>query len=575
MSKYVSLERIQQALPALQRGYPPAVLAFLAMKKAGVGYGDPVEYGSPQENQLLESYFLPTAGAPQGKKFYIPFSASGWVNEDYSGSTLQRARTSQNAAGTVFANGLEHPKGSRSFKFKPTVLEALTARFPKTEDGGLVRIGIADLLAWMRREEAIDDDMTIGQLVDDFCEEFSLSKQEFEAVFSTPDGDEAEFFADEPVDSDSLVRLLGGRLSTVTLDGREDEFLASVEVYLAEQENFILPKGFVRRFFAALKAQGFVIISGKPGTGKTQFIKAFLSAMMDFFQSDAICEVFQAVSPEFSESDVVGYENLEGEHVSTTLVKQLFDSTLAMEKRGLFFLVLDEFNLANADRYLARVLPGLENDKQVYLPAREPAYLPPDVFVVATANSYLDEPTRLPISGPVLRRSHVIEMPNALTQILNSEDSKDQFVTCLSSLVRQSLNRISDRAETRGTSFLDESRKAVFADYLSNGNNLPEDVLGTLFDVCVSLAAEEISALTFGVLQDVVDYILLAGVSMSAVDEAIVQKVLPQARGPASIYEALHEQLVTGDRALPDTVMVLQKLLDRTDGLTGEIQPLV
>ncbi len=353
MAKHVSLERVRRALEGLRGGYPPALLAFLAMKKAGVNYDTWTEYGSVQENQLLDAYFRPERGAPTGKRYFIPLGRSGWVDERYSGSTLQRARTSKNSAGTVFANGVE--RNGRSFKFAPDVTARLMASFPRAPDGGRTKLNALDLIAWMRRNDTFDDAKTPQALVEEFRTEFRLAATEFDAVFDAPDETSESFFAAEAIANEELTRLIGGRLASVVLGGREGELIEHLVTFLEEQERFILPVGFVRRFFSALKAQGFVILCGKPGTGKSQFVQAFLRGLMDFFQTNAIVQVFQAVSPEHSESDVLGYENLEGRHVGTEFVRQVFDSDLARERRGVFFLVLDEFNLAQADRYLGHL----------------------------------------------------------------------------------------------------------------------------------------------------------------------------------------------------------------------------
>src|SRR5438270_12445875 len=100
MPKYISLERIKAALQRMPAN-PPAAVSFLGMKLQGVNYATKVKYGATEENPFLNRYFA-APGAPRGKKFFIPFSKDGWVVEDYSGKTLQRARANPNPNGKIF-----------------------------------------------------------------------------------------------------------------------------------------------------------------------------------------------------------------------------------------------------------------------------------------------------------------------------------------------------------------------------------------------------------------------------------------------------------------------------------------
>src|SRR5262249_42443906 len=115
-------------------------------------------------------------------------------------------------------------------------------------------------------------------------------------------------------------------------------------------------------------------------------------------------------------------ENLEGRLVPTEFTREvLLDTTRYL---SICALVLDEWNLARIDDYFGPVLSAIESGEPITLPGSLPgesramtmrAALPIDTLIIATCNSYLDEPdTRLPISGPVKRRSTIFEIPNLL-----------------------------------------------------------------------------------------------------------------------------------------------------------------
>jgi hypothetical protein len=573
MGKFVKESRLKEAIGRLAR-YDPALLAFLAMKLADVPYDTPVRYGSASEKSMLEKYFLPP-GAPVEKKYYTPFS--GWVNERYPETTLQRARTSKNDAGSVFANGLIHPD-RHTFAFHKDVLRHLTARFPKTDSGEIDRINVLDMLVWMKRNDDWGDAPNIPAEVDRFRQEFHLSEVEFNTIFVFANEDPSLVFTDTHLTEAALIRLLEGRQAQVRLSGSERSLLDFLETHIREEGKLVLPDGFVRRVYTALKAQNFVILMGKPGTGKSRFIKRLLVALMDYFQAERVYEVFRAISPEFSEIDVLGYENLEGKHVKTEFVDTLFDSAAAIDRNGVFFIVLDEFNLAEADRYLAKILPAIESDQAICLPAGKKCYLPADTFIIGTANSYLDEPSRLPLSGPVRRRAHLIEMPNYLTNVLKSDP--DNFPFLLGNLCGQAANSIMDRATLRGESFLDESRLQLLRAVEADPNVLGEDVITFLLDFCVALTASHLTALTFGVLQDAAEYLALAKsydedlMTSGALDEAISQKLLPQIGGPVEVVESLLELFDAKSAHLPKSIEYSQNLVRNADQLTRTVQPL-
>lgn len=573
MGRYFDLNRISAALPNL-KGYPPAVIAFLAMKQNGVNYDSPIEYGSPQENVFLDRYFAPL-GAPAGTKYFIPFSknsTSRWVKPGYSGSTLNRARVSKNTAGNVLANGLIHPD-KKTFQFNSSVVEELVAQFPKDEEGNAVPIDVLDLMAWMWRDRELSEESLVD-LADEFRRELNLNSEEFGRIFRIPPDSEDAIFTDKPAKTEDLVSVLGGRLPGVSMRGSEGELITSLERHVREESGFILPDNFVRRFYLSLKSQNFVILTGKPGTGKTQFVQAFIKALVEFFQTEDIYEVFLAISPETTEVEVLGYENLSGEHVRTDLVTKFFESSAARDRRGVFFLVLDEMNLAHPDRYLARILPAIESDQKVSLPARRQEHLPSDTFIVGTANSYLDEPTRLPLSGPLRRRAHIIEMPNLLTSIVLN-GSPVTFQEAISKVAGQAVNRIIDRSQLRGQSFLDDQRQSALEDVAEDPNKLGEVEIKVLSEICATLAVNPITALTMGILQDAVEYVALSGQAEGAIDEALVQKVLPQVRGPLDQVEALVSLLEGFGNLTLESLAYVKLLLKNADPVTREVQPLV
>ena len=182
----------------------------------------------------------------------------------------------------------------------------------------------------------------------------------------------------------------------------EADLLQHLEHHVTQVEGLTLPTGFVHGFYGALVAQRFVVLAGRPGTGKTAFVRAFAEGLSTFF-ANAVSLIEVSVGSDFSEADALGYEKISGGLAATELSRKLF---LSERPRDIYVVLLDEMNLGQVDHYLARLLPAIESDAKVELPGHgSPSQFPPDAFVVGTVNSFLEESTRAPLSSPVKRRS--------------------------------------------------------------------------------------------------------------------------------------------------------------------------
>lgn len=566
---YVAIGRIASALKSLQRFHAFFGVTFLSMKKAGVRAGKAVQWGSQNENDLLFTFYSPP-GAPSDKPFFVPFgrpdAQSGcWKNPKYSGGTLQRARTTDN-----FKDALLHPTRD-TWAFAPNYVEVLADLLPK--DGGKpIRLPILDVIAWLYHDKDLPNDLK--QVEQMFRTEFSISEAEFNRLFvSSLKEDPAQFFFSHTADRDEFIQLIQGVPEGPSLGGRsEDTLIALIEGYITDKKLLTLPAGFIRSFYYALKTQRFIVLAGRPGTGKTAFARAFAGALSELFPN-AVTETIVSVGPDFSESDVLGYEKIAGDLAATELTRRLF---LSGRPRDIYVVILDEMNLAQVDHYLARLLPAVESDAPVELPGRVGTRdLPPDTFFIGTINSFVEESTRLPLSGPVKRRANVIEMPNLLASIVGAGD-RTQFDKVLVGLVRQTRERYHLRKQLGHGSILDSYRIADLDAALATGSRLrAADFTDTLWQLCRICAGSPQTSLTFGVLQDVVDFIALAGTdALAALDLQIAQKVVPQLAGPAAIARDMLSFLrkaKTSTHSFAVAVFALEQLLQTEDPSSGMV----
>ena len=527
---YISLGRVAQALETLRRYHPFFGVTYLSMKESGVSVGTPVQWGSTQEQDLLRRYYQPE-GAPQGKEYYVPFLSPSqdhayWKNPKYSGGSLQRARTTDK-----FKDALRRPT-KEAWSFSADYLDQLVSLLPKGAAEN--RLPLNDLIAWLYRDLEVTPDLP--SLQRRFVEQFKLSTEEIDRLFYVTEEDDEAFFFDSPIDPEEFSQLIGATPKGASFGQRtEDELIAHLISWLKEHALIVLPDGFVESVYFSLKTQPFLVLAGRPGTAKTTFAKAFAEALSNFF-GGAVSEVTVSIGKEFTEADVVGYEKISGELASTDLTKRLF---LSGRTRDIYVVVLDEMNLSEVDSYFARILPAIESGNPVALPGHaEPAIMPTDSFIIGTVNSYLEEPSRMPLSGPVKRRANIVEMPNHLTAMLANND-RDGFNEAIVSLITQSLKKIEARQASQASGVFDRSRVEAFKAALEEGGRARDPaVLSFLWDLCVATKG----LLTLGVLQDIADYVVLSKEDVIvALDRQVARKVVPQLSGSSGAAHALSE----------------------------------
>ncbi|MEN1959091.1 AAA family ATPase [Luteimonas sp. MJ246] len=551
---HISLNRVAEALERLRRFHPFFGVTFLSMKETGVNAKSAIPWGSAQENEFLKTYYEP-AGAPREKRFFVPCAgpdqeSGAWKNPKYSGGSLQRARTTDQ-----FKAALLHPT-TKEWAFRKDYVSQLKALLPGSKPDD--RIPMYDLIAWLYRDEVVPNDLS--ELRKRFIEQFKLDNQELAELFYESPEDPASFFFDEPINPDEFTQLIKGVPSGASFSGRtEADLLAHLVFWMKKKAKMILPDGFVESVYYSLKAQPFIVLAGRPGTAKTTFARAFAAALNDFF-GGAVNEITVSIGKEFTEADVVGYEKISGDLASTELTKELF---LSGRERDIFVIVLDEMNLSEVDSYFARILPAIESGHRVELPGvAGRVALPTETLVVGTVNSYLEEPSRMPLSGPVKRRANIIEMPNHLTSIVAS-GARSEFDVAAEALVTQSRDRIWERMGTQSEGVFDRARADDFDAVLHEQGALKA---GPLMDLLWAICQATGDALTLGVLQDILDYVALSKEPLLvALDRQIARKVVPQLSGASEVPATLLTQLEgQGPSSFPEARAAISELLAST-----------
>ncbi|MCK5038771.1 MAG: hypothetical protein KAS16_06695 [Thermoplasmata archaeon] len=314
-------------------------------------------------------------------------------------------------------------------------------------------------------------------------------------------------------------------------------------------KKMVYSKREIQNILYSLKSQPFMILSGKPGLGKTrvalEIIDAFKSSI---FNDELIVDIFISVHHGFDESDLWGYVNLNDDFVPSSLSKQLFfnGSRLKTEEEiqndeRIYFIILDEMNLSQPDYYLTKLLSAIENKKPIPLPSgknkKEIIHmpLPINTFVIGTINSYVEDATREKLSGGLKRRANIVFVSNPLDSIFKINDvekQKRQLKSIILTLIKQ-IQQDNDMNAMMGKYRMDSLNSI-------EGDEINRTVI-SLFNILKIMQNREETKLTLGVIQDMVEYMLFSTEldSNTAIDYQILQKIIPQITGEIGIVDEL------------------------------------
>ncbi|OMC22447.1 hypothetical protein A5737_21485 [Mycobacterium colombiense] len=540
-----------------------------------------MEFGSTEESQLLEQFFtLPRPPDPE-RPFRAPWKKEGkdsWQKRKYPGGVLQRLRGDQSGKGRVILQTKGVDRQRDTWKLTPQAgAELMSGNYPQ--------IRIVDLALWFGREVDVDtlnpaitaelpataDDL--DRLVAWFFIEFHPNVADLVGTVYSLEIP-AEYrqvpFQENPIGVDTLEQL--GSLPpapTVSLD------LASLTTALEKRltdKGFQLPPGIVRRVLAAWLRGDIVVLLGQPGTGKTLFASLLARALEAELDLDAPTMI--AVRADFDETEFIGYERLDGTPELRQFAQDVLTTDRPLEAK---VVILEEFNLAAIETYLASVLVATqEPGRRVPLPGGQLGQLPVDTFIIATCNSYRDEPeTRTRVSSPTKRRSTIITMPNVLADRFDA-NPETAILDFVKSLVDNEIQRVAERRAASRPSQFDGLRDAGLGQFRSV-QDISERAQNVVTDLCTAIleTAPGRSWFTLGLLRDVVLTLVYADrdeqAELAALGQAVADKLIHQFRGSHADMEAVREVCAQ----LPNAIELDGLIQRMMDGPSDELLPLV
>lgn len=126
-----------------------------------------------------------------------------------------------------------------------------------------------------------------------------------------------------------------------------------IHAYLYKKKNLIYTRYQIRNFLTLLKTHDIIVLSGLSGSGKTQIVKAFAEAL------GGIAKIIPIKPNWTSSDDLIGYYNpMQMSFLPTPFTEAIVEAI--KNPNQLYFICLDEMNLARAEYYFADFLSKLE-----------------------------------------------------------------------------------------------------------------------------------------------------------------------------------------------------------------------
>jgi len=136
-------------------------------------------------------------------------------------------------------------------------------------------------------------------------------------------------------------------------DGDLSKLTEHIQLFLYKEKGLIYTKFQVQNFLSLLMTHDIIVLSGLSGSGKTQIIKSFAEAL------GGVAKIIPVKPNWTSSDDLLGYYNpIQSSFLPTPFTEAISEAIQNPDQ--LYFICLDEMNLARPEYYFADFLSKLE-----------------------------------------------------------------------------------------------------------------------------------------------------------------------------------------------------------------------
>lgn len=308
------------------------------------------------------------------------------------------------------------------------------------------------------------------------------------------------------------------------------DIINKVESYIKNQ-GYNYTYNQLSNLYLSLKTKPFTILAGISGTGKSKIIRL----LADSINADY---TLISVRPDWNDAtEILGYKNLKEQFIKGQLTKTILKAK--ENKNKIYFICLDEMNLARVEYYLSDYLSIIESRKKVgkdiitdniveYQENNETIklHIPDNIYLIGTVN--MDD-TTFQFSRKVLDRANTIEFSDVDLDNLFFESNEEV----------ESLNVSNDFLKTTYLKTMDIEEE--YREYAKEANKKIIEINEILKKSQKQFAYRVRDEILFYLVENKKANLLDED---TAFDYQIMQKILPAINGSEqSVYQVLIDLL--------------------------------
>lgn len=203
-----------------------------------------------------------------------------------------------------------------------------------------------------------------------------------------------------------------------------------IQLFLYKEKGLIYTKFQIQNFLSLLMTHDIIVLSGLSGSGKTQIIKSFAEAL------GGIAKIIPVKPNWTSSDDLLGYYNpIQSTFLPTPFTEAITEAI--QNPNQLYFICLDEMNLARAEYYFADFLSKLEEREQ--MPEIE-------LFAKHEEELFISEfTTLLSLFENALKDKKITSWQD----FLSNDDARNRFFELLGSMEKETMLKIHSKMKRR------------------------------------------------------------------------------------------------------------------------------